>query len=114
MRTTTRHAARKGREPWQNPSLGPLVDAEGRLCDAYGEPYPEEVQRLRACLLPTLDMSVDLMVRDAAAALRTWERRKPKFYGCPHCRDGADLPEGYVCNRCGAGWRSGTYYTKEN
>lgn len=99
--TVTRYVARRGREPWQNPSLDPAVNADGDLCDAYGDPFPPEVQRLRAAALPTLDMSVDLMVRDAVAATISWERRKPTLYGCNHCRDGKDLPRGYECKRCG-------------
>lgn len=99
----TRFVAREGREPWQNVAVcGPLVDDEGRLCDDYGQPYPEEVQRLRRNMLPTVDMSVDLMIRDAVASAISWERRKPVYYSCNHCRDGKDLPEGYECQRCGA------------
>lgn len=96
-----RFAASEGRDMWQNPSLPPAVDEQGRLCDAYGNPYPPEVQRLRALILPTLDMSTDLLLRDAIVALKHWESAKPVVYACAHCRDGKDLPRGYMCERCG-------------
>lgn len=36
-----------------------------------------------------------------AVAAQKWDNDNP-FYNCRHCKDGASLPEGYQCQRCGA------------
>jgi hypothetical protein len=75
---------------------------EGLLCDEYGEPYPEAVQKLRAALLPTVGQSPDALIRNALYEVKVAASNRPTYYSCLHCRDGKDLPQGYVCNRCGA------------
>ena len=36
-----------------------------------------------------------------ARAAERWDKANP-LYGCIVCRDGSELPEGYVCQACGA------------
>lgn len=36
-----------------------------------------------------------------ARAADCWDKANP-LYGCIHCHDGKDLPQGYVCQVCGA------------
>ncbi len=88
-----------------NPSL-PQITEDGLLCDLYGEPYPEAIQVLYANVLPTLDASAAALVRNAmnahADSVREAARRARYIYSCSNCRDGKDLPQGYMCRRCGA------------
>lgn len=47
--------------------------------DAYGQPYPEEVQRLAQCVLPTLSHSVDDLIQEAIHAAILQERARDPF-----------------------------------
>lgn len=70
------------------------------------DPLPEEVQTLRESLLPVYGSSADDLILDAVNAVLKQERERARIaahtYSCSHCRDGKDLPQGYICNRCGA------------
>ena len=72
------------------------------ILNPYGDPYPEEVQRLANCVLPDYGVSVQTLVQKAITAGIRQHQNRPREYGCLHCRDGEDLPLGYVCKRCGA------------
>ena len=84
------------------PKTKATPEAPELIVGPYGDPYPEEVQRLASCVFPDYGITIQMLVRNAIEAGIRQHQNRRREYGCLHCGDGEDLPVGYICRRCGA------------